>query len=233
MGPPAPPAGLPRWRLFAAWNLLVFAAWLVLPFAAAGTLRWWPGWAHLAALGLGLLLHGAFVRRRAPGLAALRRTVGAGTPTWDLVWNALYWPLLASVAVCAGLDFRAHGATLPAPLWAPGALLLAFGLGLSARAMAANPFFEPTARLQRDRDQRVVEAGPYARVRHPGYAALGCWALATPLLLLSLRAFPAALATAAWIALRTAREDALLRGGLEGYAAYAARVRWRLLPGVW
>jgi protein-S-isoprenylcysteine O-methyltransferase Ste14 len=27
-------------------------------------------------------------------------------------------------------------------------------------------------------------------------------------------------------------EDAFLRGNLEGYAAYAARVRYRLIPGV-
>jgi hypothetical protein len=25
----------------------------------------------------------------------------------------------------------------------------------------------------------------------------------------------------------------MLRAGLPGYAAYAARVRWRLIPGIW
>jgi protein-S-isoprenylcysteine O-methyltransferase Ste14 len=32
---------------------------------------------------------------------------------------------------------------------------------------------------------------------------------------------------------RTALEDRLLRAELEGYAEYAGRVRYRLLPGVW
>jgi protein-S-isoprenylcysteine O-methyltransferase Ste14 len=32
---------------------------------------------------------------------------------------------------------------------------------------------------------------------------------------------------------RAALEDAFLHQHLEGYRDYAARVRWRLLPGVW
>jgi protein-S-isoprenylcysteine O-methyltransferase Ste14 len=32
---------------------------------------------------------------------------------------------------------------------------------------------------------------------------------------------------------RTAREDRTLREELEGYAEYAKKVRYRLLPGVW
>jgi protein-S-isoprenylcysteine O-methyltransferase Ste14 len=35
------------------------------------------------------------------------------------------------------------------------------------------------------------------------------------------------------LTVRTAAEDRFLHGHLEGYAAYAARVRARLVPGVW
>ena len=34
-------------------------------------------------------------------------------------------------------------------------------------------------------------------------------------------------------ALRTALEDRALQRELPGYREYAARVRWRLVPGVW
>ena len=42
----------------------------------------------------------------------------------------------------------------------------------------------------------------------------------------------AAVSVAALV-VRTALEDRFLRAGLDGYEAYAARVRFRLVPGVW
>lgn len=100
-------------------------------------------------------------------------------------------------------------------------------------AMAVNPFFEGSVRVQTERAQTVVETGPYAWVRHPGYLGLCPWALATPFLLRSVVSFSAALVVVAWVALRTALEDRLLRRGLAGYEAYTRKVRWRLLLRVW
>jgi protein-S-isoprenylcysteine O-methyltransferase Ste14 len=104
-------------------------------------------------------------------------------------------------------------------------------MSLSAWAMATNPHFEGTVRIQED--QRVVDTGPYRLVRHPGYVALILWGLSTPLLLLSTFASACAIAVAAWIVLRTALEDRMLRAELAGYSEYDQRVRARLLPGVW
>ena len=100
--------------------------------------------------------------------------------------------------------------------------------------MTANPHFEKTVRIQTDRDHRVIDSGPYRIVRHPGYAATAVGLLlATPLLLRSWWAFVPAVAGVAWLVLRTALEDRTLRRELAGYESYAARVRWRLVPGVW
>lgn len=101
------------------------------------------------------------------------------------------------------------------------------GLHDHPRGRPRHPAAAPLARL---------DAGPGGleqAVRHPGYLGLVLWALASPFLLLSARAlFPAALA-AAWVVMRTALEDALLRRELPGYAEYARRVRFRLVPGAW
>jgi len=57
--------------------------------------------------------------------------------------------------------------------------------------------------------------------------------LALPFALGSIWALlPAALGTLFFVA-RTLREDRTLRERLVGYREYQARVRWRLLPGVW
>jgi protein-S-isoprenylcysteine O-methyltransferase Ste14 len=217
-----------------AWTFATLAAWAAAPFVAAGTWRAPALWAHHAAVVAGLLVHGRYVARRNPALRIRRRTIGGDTKRWDLAWVAAFWPLMATTAVVAGLDHGAHGgATLPAAAWPAGLAALAGALAASARAMAVNPFFEGTVRIQRDVGQRVVDAGPYRVVRHPGYVGLAGWALASPLLLLSARAFVPALAAAAWVVLRTALEDATLRRELDGYAEYARRVRWRLVPGLW
>lgn len=79
----------------------------------------------------------------------------------------------------------------------------------------------------------MIDTGPYAFVRHPGYAGFVGWILSTPLLLASARAWLPALLAVAGIVVRTALEDRTLRAELAGYAEYAARVRFRLIPGLW
>jgi protein-S-isoprenylcysteine O-methyltransferase Ste14 len=59
------------------------------------------------------------------------------------------------------------------------------------------------------------------------------WMLSTPLLLASAWAFVPALLAVVWLVIRTALEDRTLHAELPGYAEYAARVRFRLIPRVW
>jgi protein-S-isoprenylcysteine O-methyltransferase Ste14 len=228
--PPAAPAA--RSPAGAALGAVLAASWLAAPFAGAGTSRWAGGFVYLGLLASGLAAHAVFVRRHAPGLAARRARVGEGTPAWDLAWVSVFWPSMVAAPAVAGVDVVRLGHA-PLPLWLAfgGVLVLGFAMGLSAGAMATNPFFEGTVRLQPG--QRVVDQGPYATIRHPGYAALALWALATPLVLRSRWALVPGLFSVAWVLLRTGLEDAFLRRGLPGYSDYSRRVRARILPGIW
>ena len=99
--------------------------------------------------------------------------------------------------------------------------------------MIVNRFFSPVVRIQEERGHHLITEGPYRFIRHPGYAgmllafagvgpALGSWWSLVPLVpvvLLILR--------------RLLIEDRYLHEHLEGYAGYAQRVPYRLLPGVW
>ena len=100
--------------------------------------------------------------------------------------------------------------------------------------MVVNPHFEKSVRIQEDRGHKVIDRGPYGMVRHPGYVAtmLG-FIFATPLLLGSWWAFIPAFVTVVCLVARTALEDRTLLDELPGYAAYARRVRYRLVPGIW
>ena len=50
-----------------------------------------------------------------------------------------------------------------------GYALLLVGIGIAVRAEAVNGFFEWGVRIQAERGYRVIDTGPYAMVRHPGY----------------------------------------------------------------
>src|SRR5262249_54379132 len=145
-------------------------------------------------------------------------------------------PLLLAHLGFAGADVgRLHVSDgVPAWLVAAGLVGLAGTFAVELWAMHVNRFFSSVIRIQPDRGQYVVQSGPYRLVRHPGYAAgillslssglaLGSWGAAA---LLSPFAVPALV----W---RTVREDRQLQRELPGYAEYAAKVRYRLLPFVW
>lgn len=96
-----------------------------------------------------------------------------------------------------------------------------------------NKFFEPTVRFQTDRGQKVIDTGPYAIVRHPGYAGWLVMSVGIALCLGSLWALIPAGLSFLGLLLRTQWEDQTLQAELAGYKEYTERVRYRLLPGVW
>jgi len=123
--------------------------------------------------------------------------------------------------------------TVPRALQAASLLVVAGSLAWTLWAVSVNRFFVPVIRIQEERGHRVVSAGPYALVRHPGYAGLVIAAPASALALGSWWALAPALALSFLFLRRAAHEDRFLRERLEGYREYAARVRFRLVPHVW
>jgi protein-S-isoprenylcysteine O-methyltransferase Ste14 len=75
--------------------------------------------------------------------------------------------------------------------------------------------------------------GPYAFVRHPMYSGIMLFFVAVPLLLGSWCGVAIAPVFAILFAIRARIEERALVEGLPDYADYAARVRYRLVPGLW
>jgi protein-S-isoprenylcysteine O-methyltransferase Ste14 len=90
-----------------------------------------------------------------------------------------------------------------------------------------------TVRIQKERGHAVATGGPYRFVRHPSYVGGILFELAAPILLGSWWALIPGMLNAILFVVRTALEDKTLQAELDGYQDYAARVRYRLLPGVW
>jgi len=199
-------------------------------FASAGTIAILTFWIYL--LIFAAVMAAAFIWLD-PGLLRERmRPGGKGPPLALRIFTLvllLHW-------IVAGLDRGRFHWSDSVPLWLQAAALIVFagGYALCFWAMAVNRFFSSVVRIQDDRGQYVVTTGPYAVIRHPGYAAgvlivlasgvaLGSWLAAALIVICSLP----------FLLHRAVTEDRVLAAELSGYRDYAARVRWRLVPGLW
>jgi protein-S-isoprenylcysteine O-methyltransferase Ste14 len=207
---------------------------LVLVFLPAGTWRWMPGWIFVAFLVAAYGVSALVLLRVNPAIYRARSRVQPGTRRWDRILLVLMLPAMVAEIPLATLDAGRMGwSRVPGAVVVLGYALLAAGIALGAWPQAVNRFFEPGVRLQREREQSVITTGPYAFVRHPGYLAALLTFAGIPLALASWWALLPAVWASAVLILRTRWEDALLHAELQGYADYAARVRYRLVPGLW
>jgi len=207
---------------------------VVLVFLPVGTWRWTPGWIFFAFLVAGYCVSALILFKVNPAIYRARSRFQPGTQRWDLLLLSLMLPAMVAEIPLATLDSGRMGwSHMPSAVVVLGYLLLAAGIAFGTWPQAVNRFFEPGVRLQREREQTVITTGPYALVRHPGYLAALLTFVGIALALASWWALlPAAWASALLI-LRTRWEDALLHAQLQGYADYAARTRYRLVPGLW
>lgn len=114
-----------------------------------------------------------------------------------------------------------------------GLLLYLISIILILWAMIKNPFFEPSARIQNERGQRVIKTGPYRIVRHPGYLSGVLWHIAMPLIIGSSLALIFSICIILLLVVRTHLEDRFLTDELTGYANYREEVKYRIFPGIW
>lgn len=202
-------------------------------FGSVGRLDWLNAWVLLGLNFVASIVTTALLWRN-PELLAERSNIKAGK-SWDKAIVGIV-VLLGPMAtwITAGLDTRFHWSDGMPPLaFIVGVVVAVLAAALIAWAMRSNKFFSSVVRIQKDRGHVVVTGGPYRFVRHPGYTGMSVFTLATPLILNSRWAFLPAMATAATAVLRTALEDRTLHNELDGYADYARRVKYKLVPVIW
>ena len=202
-------------------------------FGAAGTFAVPMFWAYLFLFAILCVGASAAVYLLSPDLVKERVRPGEGEQ--DRVTVRALNVLMFAQLLLAGLDVgRLHwSATVPFTLQILGLIGFAMGMAMTTWAMLVNRFFSSAVRLQPERGQHVVTAGPYRVVRHPGYSgglllllciglALGSWIAIVPILLI-----------VPFMVRRTLIEERMLVSALPGYAVYMQRVRSRIVPGVW
>ena len=213
-------------------SLLVLVLCLFLP---AGTWAWTRGWLFLVVTVGASVVSGMYLRRVNPDVMAGRVNRHERPRLWDLLLGLLVaLPTMLAIPIVAALDDgRYHWSHVPWWGCLLGYALMSIGFVGVTWAESVNKFLEPSVRIQTDRGHRVIDTGPYAIVRHPGYALGYPLFLGMPLALGSLWALIPALFFGLFLVVRTFLEDRTLQKELPGYQEYTQRVRYRLVPGVW
>jgi protein-S-isoprenylcysteine O-methyltransferase Ste14 len=142
--------------------------------------------------------------------------------------------IIVVVPVIAGLDvgrFQLSNIDINfAPL---GLVFIVVSSIILNYAMFVNIHFEPTVRVQKERNHKVITKGPYSIIRHPGYLAGILFSISIPLLVGSFFSFIPVCIYICLMIIRTWLEDKALQKELEGYIDYSKQVRYRLFPGIW
>lgn len=207
--------------------------WILLPvsFRALGGPGWWEGAACALVLLVPMTLFAGWAAWRRPEFLARRARYREDRPAQRrLLWVAN--PLvLTGTLVLPGLDHRFGWSAVPDALAVAALAVVAVSSLAVLGVFVANPWASRDVSVTPE--QRVVDAGPYAIVRHPMYTAVAALFAATPIAPGCWWGLPFGLALVPVLVVRIADEEALRVEALPGCAAYRDRVRWRLLPGVW
>jgi protein-S-isoprenylcysteine O-methyltransferase Ste14 len=224
--------------MIAKW-LLQTLIWIVamaaLLFVPAGRLRWPAAWVFLATLAAIGIAGGWWLARTDPALLAerMRPPMRAGQPAADKRLTVVFGATALIWLIAIGLDARWHASGVPIALQAIGFAMMVFSSVFIMWVMHENSFASAVVRLQTERGHHVVSTGPYGWVRHPMYSGAILLLVGASLLLGSWWGVAISPLFAVLFAVRAGIEERTLIAGLPGYADYAARVRYRLAPGLW
>ena len=208
-------------------GLVIIGALLFIP---AGTFRYPQAWLLICILFIPMFIAGLGMMAVNPELLKKRLSAKEEQDEQKAV-ILLSAVMFLAAFITAGLNFRFGWIVLP--MWVSYAAAAVFLLGhiLYAEVLRENTYLSRTVEVQEG--QKVIDTGLYGIVRHPMYMSTLLLFLAMPLVLGSLISFIIMLVYIPLISKRMKNEEQVLRDGLEGYADYMQRVKYRVIPFIW
>jgi protein-S-isoprenylcysteine O-methyltransferase Ste14 len=217
-----------------AWFGLAFVIVVMglLLFISAGTINYWQAWTYLAVYFGASLLISLYLMRKNPAL--LQRRLRGG-PTAEKRRTQQISMLFASAGsigsiIVPALDHRFEWSNMPIYVVVAGDILTVVSFYIMFIVLRENPFASATIEIAED--QKVISTGLYAFVRHPMYAGGSLLFIGTPLALGSYWGLLTSAIVLPALIWRLLDEEKFLVENLPGYSYYCAKVRWRLIPGV-
>lgn len=215
-----------------AFAKLICGALLVglLLFLPAGTFCYPNAWLLFAILFIPMLFAGVIMLIKSPDLLKKRLDVNekVGTQRAVVFVSAIGFVL---AFVIAGLDFRFSWSYVSPVCVTVAAVLFLLGYVMYAEVLRENAYLSRTVRVEEN--QKVVDTGLYAFVRHPMYLATFFIFLSMPVVLGSWYSLAVFAFYPVVIVVRILSEERYLTEKLHGYKEYKQRVKYRLIPFIW
>ena len=202
----------------------------LLLFLPAGTLHYPCGWLLMAVLFVPMFIVGVVMLFRSPELLK-KRLDAKEKETEQKSVVALSALMFIAAFVVAGLNFRYSWTVMPSwVVWSAVAVFLLSYI-MYAEVLRENAYLSRTIGVQEN--QKVIDTGLYGIVRHPMYSATILLFLSMPIVLGSLPSFVIMLVYIPLIIIRIRNEETVLLKGLDGYADYCSRVKYKIIPFIW
>lgn len=202
----------------------------ILIFLPAGTFDYWNAWLFMGILFIPMFFAGVVMMFKNPELLKKRLNSKERQAEQSLVIK-LSGLMFILGFVIAGFNFRFEWIMMPGWVsWAAAAVFFVSYL-LYAEVLRENTYLSRTVEVWQG--QKVIDTGLYGIVRHPMYSATIILFLSMPMVLGSLLSFVVFLAYPVIIAKRIKNEEDVLEKGLDGYAEYKKKVKYKIIPFVW
>jgi len=213
--------------------LRTFVVLVAAIFVPPWTLRYWQGWACLAAFFIPACLITVYVAKNDPALLERRLRAGARAEKekGQKVVQAVTATVFLADFVIPGFDHRLGWSSVPGWAAVAGDIMMMLGFGIVFEVFKANSF--TSGIIEVAADQRVISTGPYAVVRHPMYVGGLILLYGIPLALGSWWGMLVNIPMTMAVIWRLLDEERFLAANLPGYAEYRDKVKYRLAPLVW
>ena len=209
------------------FGVLIISLLLFLP---ANTINYWNGWLFMALLFIPMFIAGIVMMIKSPELLKKRLNAKEKENTQKEVIKFSGLMFLTGFII-AGLNYRYSWIILPNSIVIISSVIFIIAYILYAEVLRENAYLSRTIEVQKN--QKVVDTGLYAIVRHPMYAVTVLLFLSMPLVLGSLISFVIFLVYPFIIAKRIKNEEEVLEKQLDGYIEYKKKVKYKMVPFVW
>lgn len=229
---------LPLWVILL---ILVYVGVLfsVILFPIAKDWGWVEAWIFIITFAINITISYLYINKKNPRVLRNRMKVkkeglisitkkSAGSDYFIMPFISIGF---IGALILPAFDHRFGWSSIPFTVEMVGLAVVNVGMIIMDAVMLQNAFASKLLDIKKG--QELVDTGLYTRVRHPLYSGAGLMILALPIALGSWwGCIPAATGVLALV-LRIKFEEEMLVKGMDGYADYQTRVKYKLIPGIY